>query len=154
MFVRAQVLSNPFNYPGHHRRRWAWTLQAEDGRTWSLSLLVQADPAYSGGLRLRHTERSGMQRLDHRRPLQWPDGLGGAWELANRSDELVPIGVDDPPPGSAPFDLAGLQPGPRPDISLALAVPLHSVGEALLEGGPTAVQALHGTASPVLNGDR
>jgi hypothetical protein len=124
-----------------------WTLQDQAGRSWSLTLFEQADPAFPGGLRLRLTDRTGTRRLDHHRPLQLRDGLGGAWELANRSGELVPAGVDDLPAGSAQFDLAGLQPNLRADIPLAMAVPLEAEEEVQLVAGPAAVVALHGVIS-------
>jgi hypothetical protein len=130
-----------------------WTLQDQAGRSWSLTLFEQADPAYPGGLRLRFTDRTGRMRLDHHRPLQLRDGLGGAWELASRSDELLPAGVDDRPAGSAQFDLAGLQPIPRAEIPLAMAIPLEPAEEAQLVAAPAVVAALHGVASGVQPGD-
>jgi hypothetical protein len=132
----------------------SWTLRDQAGRSWSLTLLEQADPAYPGGLRLRLTDRSGTQRLDHRRSLQIRDGLGGAWELANRSGELVPTGVEALPDGSAQFELPGLEPPPRAELPLALAVPLQAGGETQLLAGAEAVEGLHGAASRGRHGDR
>jgi hypothetical protein len=125
-----------------------WTLQDQAGRPWSLTLLEQVDPAYSPGLRLRLTDRSGRLRLDHSKTLQLRDGLGGAWELANCSVELVPAGEAILPASSAQFDLAGLEPRPRAELPLALAAPLESGDFVELVAGPAAVAALHGAAGP------
>lgn len=58
-----------------------WVLRDQAGRVWSLTLLEQGDPAYPAGRRLRLTDRSGTQQLDHDRPLQLRDGMGvpGSW---------------------------------------------------------------------------
>ena len=85
-----------------------WNLQDQSGLSWSLTLLVQLDPSYPGGLRLRLSDRSGRQALDQCLPLQFRDGLGGSWELENRSAELVPAGETALPEGSAQFDLPPL----------------------------------------------
>jgi len=124
----------------------SWLLQDQAGRSWSLTLLAQADPAYPAGLRLRLTDRSGCQSLDHGRPLRLSDGLGGAWDLGNRSEELVPAGSDLLPPGSAQFDLAGLEPRPRAELPLLIEIPLASGGAAELHAGPGPVAALHDAA--------
>ncbi|MEX1317234.1 MAG: DUF3122 domain-containing protein [Synechococcaceae cyanobacterium] len=121
-----------------------WTLQDQDGRPWSITLLEQGDPTYSPGLRLRITDRSGHDHLDHRRPLRLRDGAGGAWELTNRSEELVAAGSEALPAGSAQFDLAGLEPSPRAELPLAMAVPLESGEDAQLVAGAATVAALHG----------
>jgi hypothetical protein len=121
-----------------------WVLRDQAGRVWSLTLLEQGDPAYPAGRRLRLTDRSGTQQLDHDRPLQLRDGMGGAWELANYSNELVPAGEEVLPAGSAQFDLAGLEPRPRAELPLALEVPLTAGDTALLMAGAAAVAALHG----------
>ncbi|MGB5135827.1 MAG: DUF3122 domain-containing protein [Prochlorococcaceae cyanobacterium] len=123
-----------------------WTLQDQNGQPWSLTLLEQADPSYPPGLRLRLTDRSGQHTLDHRRPLQLRDGAGASWELANRSEELVPAGTEALPPGSAQFDLAGLEPRPRAELPLAMGVPLQSGDDAQLVAGAATVAALHGKA--------
>lgn len=121
-----------------------WFLQDQAGRPWALTLLEQGDPAYPAGLRLRLTDRSGTQQLDHSRPLLLRDGMGGAWVLANRSQELVPAGEETLPTGSAQFDLAGLEPRPRAELPLALDVPLAAGDPAQLVAGAAAVLALHG----------
>ena len=121
-----------------------WSLQDQAGHAWSLTLLEQGDPTYPAGLRLRLTDRTGTQQLDHSRPLRLLDGLGGVWELANRSNELVPAGAVDLPAGSAQFDLAGLEPRPRAELPLALEVPLAAGDPARLVAGAAAVAALHG----------
>lgn len=121
----------------------SWLLKDQAGHSWSLTLLEQADPAYPDGLRLRLTDRSGSEPLDHQRSLRLSDGLGGAWQLANRSEELVPAGRDLLPPESAQFDLAGLEPRPRAELPLLLEVPLDSGDAAELLAGPDPVAALH-----------
>lgn len=121
-----------------------WLLQDQAGRPWSITLLEQADPAYPDGQRLRLTDRSGSQELDHGRPLRLSDGLGRSWQLANRSQELVMAGTADLPRGSAQFDLADLEPRPRAERPLLLEVPLGSGGHAELVAGAALVAALHG----------
>ena len=121
-----------------------WVLRDQAGRVWSLTLLEQGDPAYPAGRRLRLTDRSGTQQLDHDRPLQLREGMGGAWELANYSNELVPAGEEVLPAGSAQFDLAGLEPRPRAELPLVLEVPLIAGDTARLMAGAAAVAALHG----------
>lgn len=125
----------------------SWLLKDQAGRSWSLTLLEQADPAYPGGLRLRVTDRSGSQPLDHQRPLRLSDSLNRTWQLANSSQELVPAGSDTLPPGSAQFDLSGLEPRPRAELPLLLEVPLASGSAAELLAGPDPVAALHDALS-------
>ena len=125
-----------------------WTLQDQSGLSWSLTLLEQLDPSYPGGLRLRLTDRSGRQRLDHRLPLQLEDALGGSWELDNRSAELVPAGDAALPDGSAQFDLPRLEPRLRSELPLLLVVPLSSGDPARVIASPAAVAALHAATAP------
>lgn len=125
-----------------------WTLQDQSGLAWSLTLLEQLDPSYPGGLRLRLTDRSGRQHLDHRLPLQLRDGLGGRWELDNRSAELVPAGDAALPDGSAQFDLPRLEPRLRSELPLLLVVPLSSGDPARVIASPAAVAALHAATAP------
>ena len=120
-----------------------WSLEDQAGRPWSLTLLEQADPSYPAGLRLRLTDRSGSQRLDHVLPLQLRDGPGGSWELENRSAELVPVGEAALPDGSSQFDLPRLEPQLRSELPLLLLVPLTSGDPAELMTPPAAVAALH-----------
>jgi len=120
-----------------------WTLEDQAGRPWSLTLLEQADSSDPAGLRLRLTDRSGSQRLDHVLPLQLRDGLGGSWELENRSAELVPAGEAALPDGSSQFDLPRLEPQLRSELPLLLLVPLTSGDPAELMTPPAAVAALH-----------
>ena len=124
-----------------------WTLQDQASRPWSLTLLEQGDPAYPPGLRLRLTDRSNSQRLDHGRPLQLRDGLGGAWELENRSGELVPAGETALPDGSAQFDLPVLEPQLRAEVPLVVIVPLASGDSTRLMASPAAVASLHEAGS-------
>lgn len=125
-----------------------WTLQDQASRPWSLTLLEQADPAYPAGLRLRLTDRSNSQRLDHGRPLQLRDGLGGIWELENLSGELVPAGETALPNGSAQFDLPQLEPQLRAELPLVVRVPLASGDSAQLMASPAAVASLHAATTP------
>ena len=62
----------------------------------------------------------GQPPLNHQRPLRLKDGQGGAWQLANRSQELVPEGAAPLPPASAQFDVEGLEPAPRGFLPLRL----------------------------------
>ena len=110
---------------------------------WSLTLLEQGDPSSAAGLRLRLTDRSDSRQLDHSQPLRLRDGLGGVWELANRSNELVPAAEQVLPAASAQFDLVGLVPRPRAEVPLALEVPLVGRDPARLVAGAAAVAALH-----------
>jgi hypothetical protein len=82
-------------------------------------------------------------------PLLLRDGVGGSWQLANRSGELVPAGEASRPAATAQFDLADLQPPPRAELPLALEVPLASGEAAQLVAGAAVVAALHGAASPI-----
>jgi hypothetical protein len=142
LVLQAVVLVAPGAVPALEARYWL--LQDQDGHAWSLTLLEQGDPSYPAGLRLRITDRSGGQPLDHSRSLRLRDGLGGVWELDNRSSELVPAGETLLPPASAQFDLAGLEPRPRAELPLALEVPLAGGDRARLVAGAAAVDALHG----------
>jgi hypothetical protein len=125
-----------------------WMLEDQAGRAWSLTLLEQVDPSYPAGLRLRLTDRSGVQHLDHQLPLQLRDGMGGTWELENRSVELVPAGDASLPDGSAQFDLPRLEPQPRAELPLLLLVPLSSGDPARVIASPAAVAALHAATAP------
>lgn len=119
-----------------------WELRDAAGQRWGLVLFSQPDPAYPSGWRLRLTALVGRSALDHRQPLQLDDGLGQAWLLENRSEELVSPGQGELPPQSAQFDLAGLQPRPSAVLPLHLRVPLED-GEAELVLGPDQLTALH-----------
>ncbi len=103
-----------------------WTLADQGGDRWGLVLLQQADIAYPPGWRLRLNALGGQPPLDHQRPLRLKDGQGGAWQLANRSRELVPEGAVPLPPASAQFDIEGLEPAPKGFLPLRLQVPLAS----------------------------
>lgn len=122
-----------------------WTLQDRLGDRWGLVLLSQSDRSYPPGWRLRLNAMGAQRPLDHQRPLRLEDGQGGAWELANRSQELVPPGPAPFPPTAAQFDLAGLQPAPAGFLPLRLQVPLETVDaapDAELTLGPDQVMAL------------
>lgn len=125
-----------------------WTLPDQAGRPWSITLLEQADPAYPGGLRLRLTDRSGRGQLDHSQPLRLHDAFGGTWELVNRSEELVAAGEDARPTNTSQFDLIDLEPSPRAELPLVLAVPLASGEVAQLVAGAGVVAALHRAGEP------
>jgi hypothetical protein len=77
------------------------------------------------------------------------DGLGGAWVLPNRSEELVRQGEAVIPEASAQFDAHALDPRPSEVLPLQLAVPSDDrEGAALVMLQPEVVQALHGRRPP------
>ncbi|MDM7954230.1 MAG: DUF3122 domain-containing protein [Cyanobium sp. CZS 25K] len=121
-----------------------WSLNDSSGHLWGLTLFEQPDPAYPAGWRLRLTARSPGQVVDHQRPLLLSDGLGGAWTLPNRSEELVRQGEDLIPQSSAQFDVHALDPRPSDVLPLQLEVPTDNpAGSILVMLQPEAVQALH-----------
>lgn len=129
-----------------------WTLTDSSGRPWGMSLFDQPDPAYPAGMRLRLTARSPGQAVDHRRPLLLSDGLGTAWTLPNRSEELVRLGEDGIPGGAAQFDVQDLDPRPSEVLPLQLRVPTdegEGVTTVMLQ--PEVVQALHGLPAKSLD---
>jgi hypothetical protein len=82
--------------------------------------------------------------VDHQRPLLLSDGLGGAWTLPNRSEELVRQGEELIPQSSAQFDVHALDPRPSDVLPLQLEVPTdNQEGEILVMLQPEVVQALH-----------
>jgi hypothetical protein len=119
-----------------------WSIADSHGYRWQLSLFEQPDPAYAGGWRLRLNGLSPGIQPDHARALQLRDGLGGEWQLGNLSAELVPPGDSAPPPGSAQFDLASLQPRPSDALPLGLEFALADGSVRQLTLGPESVQAL------------
>ncbi len=122
-----------------------WTLQDRSGGRWGLVLLSQSDRSYPPGWRLRLNAMGAQLPLDHQRPLRLEDGQGGVWVLANRSQELVPVGPAPLPPTAAQFDASGLQPAPTGFLPLRLQVPLEAVDsapDAELTLGPDSVMAL------------
>ena len=121
-----------------------WSLTDASGHLWGLSLFEQPDPAYPAGWRLRLTARSPGQVVDHQRPLLLSDGLGGAWTLPNRSQELVRQGEEVIPESSAQFDVHGLDPRPSEVLPLQLELPTNKRGgTTLVMLQPEVVQALH-----------
>jgi len=121
-----------------------WSLTDSSGHLWGLTLFEQPDPAYPAGWRLRLTARSPGQIVDHQRPLLLSDGLGGAWELPNRSEEIVRQGEEVIPESSAQFDAHALDPRPSDVLPLQLEVPTDShEGTTLVMLQPEVVQALH-----------
>ena len=121
-----------------------WSLTDSSGHLWGLTLFEQPDPAYPAGWRLRLTARSPGQVVDHQRPLLLSDGLGGAWNLPNRSEELVRQGEEVIPEGSAQFDAHALDPRPSEVLPLQLKVPTdNQKGTTLVMLQPEVVQALH-----------
>jgi len=99
-------------------QRWSFT--DSSGHLWGLTLFEQPDPAYPAGWRLRLTARSPGQVVDHQRPLLLSDGLGCAWTLANRSDELMRQGEELIPESSAQFDAHALDPRPSEVMPLQM----------------------------------
>ncbi|MDM7938363.1 MAG: DUF3122 domain-containing protein [Cyanobium sp. CZS 48M] len=121
-----------------------WSLNDSSGHLWGLTLFEQPDPAYPAGWRLRLTARSPGQTVDHQRPLLLSDGLGGAWLLPNRSEELVRFGVEEIPGASAQFDADAMEPRPSEVLPLQLEAPTDiREGTALVMLQPEIVQALH-----------
>lgn len=121
-----------------------WTLTDSSGRSWGLTLFEQPDPAYPDGWRVRLTARSPGQIVDHQRPLLLSDGLSGAWELPNRSEELVRQGEEVIPESSAQFDANGLNHRPSDVLPLQLEVPTDNPeGTIMVMLQPEVVQALH-----------
>jgi hypothetical protein len=122
----------------------SWTLTDSSGNLWGLNLFEQPDPAYPAGGRLRLTARSPEQVVDHQRPLRLSDGVGGAWVLPNRSEELVRQGEDVIPRSSAQFDTSALDPRPSEVLPLQLEVPTDDQEETtMVMLQPEVVQALH-----------
>jgi hypothetical protein len=129
-----------------------WTLADASGRSWGMSLFEQPDPAYPPGRRLRLTARSAGQTVNHRRPLLMSDGLGGAWTLPNRSEELVREGEDVIPGGAAQFDVHDLDPRPSEVLPLQLQVPTDDAeGATTVMLQPDVVLALHGLPAKPLD---
>jgi len=132
-----------------------WELRDGSGGRWGLVLFQQPDPTFPAGWRLRLLSRDPDLQLDHHRPLPMDDGMGGHWQLANRSEELVPHGNDDLPAQAAQFDAEGLLPRPQAALPLRLLIPLAGAGAPAAGAtsvvlGPEPVAALHGLpASPV-----
>ncbi|MCP9787245.1 DUF3122 domain-containing protein [Cyanobium sp. N5-Cardenillas] len=125
-----------------------WSLRDQDDNRWSLRIFAQPDPAYPSGDRLRLSALTPGVAVDHARPLLISDGMGGAWTLANRSEELVPPGGGALPEGSAQFDMAALLPRPSDALPLALSLPLAGETSALVVLGPEETEALHALRDP------
>ncbi len=128
-----------------------WELRDSSGVRWGLVLFQQPDPAFPEGWRLRLLSRDPALKLDHRRPLQIDDGMGGHWQLANCSEELVAKADADMPDQAAQFNAEGLWPRPQAALPLQLLIPLAGrgapgAGAAALVLGPEPVAALHGLA--------
>jgi hypothetical protein len=121
-----------------------WSLTDPSGHLWGLTLFEQPDPTYPAGWRLRLTARSPGQVVDHQRPLLLSDGLGGAWTLPNRSEELVRPGEELIPQSSAQFDVHALDPRPSDVLPLRLEVPTDNQQNSIsIMLQPEVVQALH-----------
>ena len=128
-----------------------WELRDGSGGRWGLVLFQQPDPSFPAGWRLRLMSRDPDLQLDHRRPLPMDDGMGGHWQLANRSEELVAKGDADLPAQAAQFDAEGLWPRPQAALPLRLLIPLTgrgAAGAASVVLGPEPVTALHGLPAP------
>lgn len=82
--------------------------------------------------------------VDHQRPLRVSDGLGSAWVLPNRSEELVRQGEEVIPESSAPFDAHTVAARPSEALPLQLVLPTDNRGGTVLVMlQPEVVQALH-----------
>ena len=125
-----------------------WELRDGSGGRWGLVVFEQPDPAYPSGWRLRLMSRNPELKLDHVRSLQLDDSMGGQWQMANRSEELVPKGDMELPDQAAQFDVADLWPRPQEGLPLRLLIPLMGPGDPASEAlslvlGPEPVTALH-----------
>jgi hypothetical protein len=125
-----------------------WSLRDQDDNRWSLRIFAQPDPAYPSGDRLRLSALTPGVAVDHASPLLISDGMGGAWTLANRSEELVPADGGALPEGSAQFDMADLRPRPSGALPLALTLPLSGEASVVLVLGPEETEALHAWRDP------
>lgn len=125
-----------------------WSLRDQDGNRWSLRIFAQPDPAYPSGDRLRLSALTPGVAVDHARPLLISDGTGGAWTLANRSEELVAPDGGALPEGAAQFDMADLLPRPSEALPLQLTLPLSGEASVLLVLGPEETGALHALRDP------
>lgn len=125
-----------------------WSLRDQDDNRWSLRIFAQPDPAYPSGDRLRLSALTPGIAVDHSRPLLISDGTGGAWTLANRSEELVAPDGGPLPEGAAQFDMADLLPRPSEALPLELNLPLAGETSALLVLGPEETEALHALRDP------
>ncbi len=125
-----------------------WSLRDQDDNRWSLRIFVQPDPAYPSGDRLRFSALTPGVAVDHASPLLISDGMGGAWTLANRSEELVPPDGGALPEGSAQFDMADLRPRPSGALPLVLTLPLSPEASVVLVLGPEETEALHAFHDP------
>jgi hypothetical protein len=120
-----------------------WTVTDQAGHRWTLTLFEQPDPDFPPGWRLRLNALTADVAIDHDRPLRLRDGMGGTWQLANRSVELVPAGAALIPAGSAQFDAVGLEPRPSEALPLGMVLPLADGTEASLTLGAEIVPVLH-----------
>ena len=125
-----------------------WSLRDQDDNRWSLRIFAQPDPAYPSGDRLRLSALTPGVAVDHASPLLISDGMGGAWTLANRSEELVAPDGGALPEGSAQFDMADLRPRPSAALPLALTLPLSGEASVVLVLGPEETEALHAWRDP------
>lgn len=119
-----------------------WTLACPAGAC------GRGDAAGPGAALALETQRWTLQDQAARPWLQLRDGLGGVWELENRSAELVPAGQTALPDGSAQFDLPQLEPQLRGELPLVVIVPLASGDAAQLMASPAAVASLHAATTP------
>ena len=126
-----------------------WSLRDRDDNRWSLRIFEQPDHAWHSGERLRLSALTPGIAIDHSRPLLLSDGVGGAWTLANRSEELVAPGGGELPEGSAQFDMAALLPRPSDALPLVLSLPLAGEASTELVLGPEETQAMHALPAAV-----
>ncbi len=101
-----------------------WRVVDDAGHGWGLSLFEQPDPAFPAGWRLRLNAHVPGVAADHERPLRLRDGLGGAWSLANCSEELVPPGERQRCPPARPSSMSPASiPGPAPWLPCGWSCP-------------------------------
>jgi hypothetical protein len=119
-----------------------WNLDDGAGHRLGAMLFERSDINTPSGLRLRLNAESGGLQLNHLRPLVLSDDQSQAWQLSNRSEELLtsPGGVI--PVGSSQFDAGCLDPIPAGGLSLVMVVP-SSEGDLSFDLAPCQVQSLH-----------
>ena len=82
-----------------------WNLDDGAGHRLGAMLFERSDINTPSGLRLRLNAESGGLQLNHLRPLVLSDDQSQAWQLSNRSEELLTS-----PGGVIPWDRPSLMP--------------------------------------------
>jgi hypothetical protein len=119
-----------------------WALRDPAGHRFNVTVFEQPFPDYPSGWRLRVNGRGDDLALDHTAALHVSDAMGQAWDLPNRSEELVPNDGTPVPAGSAQFDLDALTPRPSEAIPLEMEL-ITSTGAVRFDLTPEQTQQLH-----------